>query len=91
MINHDRDQLILVTSEPLAEAKPLGFIKGVLCDETGKWQISVTPNVDEALQFGDESQILINWFNADHGINFQDIDPAPHCQFSRMHKQILSR
>lgn len=91
MLNHDRDQLILVTCEPEADAKPLGFIKGVQCDETGKWEISVTPNVDDALLFGDECQILISWFNEDHGLMFKDVDQCPPCQFSRMHKQVLSR
>jgi hypothetical protein len=89
-MNHDRDQIMMVTCNPvMTEASSLGFVKNIIHLPDGKWNVSLTPDADEALIYGDECEVLINWLNDGTDIVIVDIDPTFVCQFSRMHKKIL--
>lgn len=88
-MNHNRDQIVMVTCLPVEEANSLGFVKNIIQLDDGKWNVSLTPDADEALVYGDESAILVAWLNDGKDLVVVDIDPNFVCQFSRMHKEIL--
>lgn len=88
---HLRDQILMITLEPVTEARSLGFVKDIVHDETGKWHVTVTPAAEEAAVYGDECEVLISWLNTDRAIVIDGADEKVVCQFSRIRKSILSQ
>lgn len=53
-------KVISVTVYPIISSNSATFLKGIVKDTAGEWKLITTSELDDAIHYGDEAELIVN-------------------------------